>query len=116
MVLRESLAMLAATHGTRRAQPLTRARRLVCLSVRPSAAVCLSVCVLSLPLSLQVYHSTMLNVQTQTACGSAILPLKTKVKGPAPPAKTSQNAHTASAQQQRSTGRLERRRAGGGRE
>lgn len=33
------------------------------------AAVCLR----------QVYHSTMLQVQTQTACGAALLPLKTKV-------------------------------------
>jgi len=40
---------------------------------------------------MPVYHSTLNSSQAQTACGSAILPLKTKVKGPAPPAKSEEN-------------------------
>jgi len=39
---------------------------------------------------MPVYHSTMLDQKVATACGSALLPLKTKVKGPAPPAKPSE--------------------------
>lgn len=47
------------------------------------------------PSSSQVYHSTFNGQQVQTTCGAALLPLKTKVKGPAPPAKSSQTTrHT----------------------
>lgn len=45
---------------------------------------CLRACV-------QVYHSSFVGQQVPTSCGAALLPLKTKVKGPAPPAKSSQH-------------------------
>jgi type II secretory pathway component PulL len=35
----------------------------------------------------QVFHSAFNQDKTQVACNAAVLPLKTKVKGPAPPAK-----------------------------
>ena len=42
----------------------------------------------------KVYHSTFIGQESALSCGAALLPLKTKVKGPAPPAKTSQNTQT----------------------
>ena len=77
-----------------RAAALREARRIACCKWQCAGsaadasylhAVCCS-CV-------QVYHSTMLEQKVASACGSALLPLKTKVKGPAPPAKPSQT-HT----------------------
>jgi len=37
---------------------------------------------------MPVYHSSFNDWKGQLSCGSAILPLKTKVKGPAPPCKS----------------------------
>jgi len=37
---------------------------------------------------MPVYHSSFNEFKGQNICGTAIFPLKTKVKGPAPPAKT----------------------------
>lgn len=40
---------------------------------------------------MPAYHSTFNELQTQEACGCAILPIKTRARGPAPPAPEGQD-------------------------
>ncbi|ETK82997.1 hypothetical protein F441_11963 [Phytophthora nicotianae CJ01A1] len=40
---------------------------------------------------MPAYHSTLNELQTQEACGCAILPIKTRARGPAPPAPEGQD-------------------------
>uniref|UniRef100_M4BC35 Actin-related protein 2/3 complex subunit 3 n=1 Tax=Hyaloperonospora arabidopsidis (strain Emoy2) TaxID=559515 RepID=M4BC35_HYAAE len=40
---------------------------------------------------MPAYHSTLNELQTQEACGCAILPIKTRTRGPAPPAPEDQD-------------------------
>uniref|UniRef100_A0AAV1TIB7 Actin-related protein 2/3 complex subunit 3 n=1 Tax=Peronospora matthiolae TaxID=2874970 RepID=A0AAV1TIB7_9STRA len=40
---------------------------------------------------MPAYHSTLNELQTQEACGCAILPIKTRARGPAPPAPEDQD-------------------------